>query len=246
MRTTAPLRRISGAGSFTVVSLRRHRRLEPRHYRFRGELDTLGPYTGRLLLWTNPCVCQHGFRCRGAAPRVARAAADWRPVAQKPGASSPTSATIAVSVPAPSEAERVVSGFRTCVPGDVSLMSRDMGHTQSRLSSRRRSPEGDDAATTGGGPVRGWANSRAHVSCSCRCSPDRVQAADGDRGCRRVPDLPPAPASLARPLPRGWPGRAGAALASSEDHADRNPGGGAWARGRAASAAHCGWARCRP
>ena len=88
-----------------------------------------------------------------------------------------------------------VSGFRTYVPGDRSLMSRDIGRTLTRgkRSSRRREGEGEGrSGDRRCVPVRGWADSRGHVPCSRRCPSSRFQAAVGHRRCCRVRVLPPA------------------------------------------------------
>ena len=71
-----------------------------------------------------------------------------------------------------------VSGFRTYVPGDRSLMTRDIGHTvwveagcggRRGGAARRAVPE----RRSPGAAVRGWADSRGHVPSSCCCSPGR-------------------------------------------------------------------------
>jgi hypothetical protein len=68
-----------------------------------------------------------------------------------------------------------VSGFTTHVPGDRSLMSRDIGRTLSgrrgqvlRRSSRRRERSECRSGDRRARLVRGWANSRGHVPSSRR------------------------------------------------------------------------------
>src|SRR5437588_665244 len=89
-----------------------------------------------------------------------------------------------------------VPGLTTYVPGDTSLMSRDIGHTPvawlSRVpavvaeAERSECRSGDRRARL----VRGCGEGRGHVPISCCCSPSRFQTAVGHGCCCRVRDLP--------------------------------------------------------
>jgi len=144
-----------------------------------GHLDVVAQWQHQEAAIANRLQTVHGFAHPVAAPN-------------RPRRAMGTGICIALQ---PTRTEGVVSGFRTCVPGDRSLVSRDMGRLlDRRLPWRRERSEcrSGDRWVRG---VRGRANSRGHVPCSRRCSSGRVQAVDCHCGCRRVRDLPPASAA---------------------------------------------------